>query len=80
MTLDKTLAENLKGTIVVEHPIFHVVLDPQDKYPLVGTPLTEEELAKKRSTSRCEKKKGSMEKKQKLTFFELSDGELSEND
>ncbi|XP_057380539.1 LOW QUALITY PROTEIN: box C/D snoRNA protein 1-like [Daphnia carinata] len=79
ISLDKTLSDNLKGTVIVEHPIFHVVLDPQDRYPLVGTPLRVRE-----PRAKCKKEPSphgdndadeSSGKKQKLTFFDVSDGE-----
>ena len=82
ISLDKTLSDNLKGTVIVEHPIFHVVLDPQDRYPLVGTPLkVRESKVKINPGNKNNQTDGeSSEKKPKLTFFDVSDGELSEED
>jgi hypothetical protein len=78
ISLDKTLADNLKGTVLVEHPIFQVVLDPEDQYPLIGTPIRVREPKVKLEKSRATNSGGDTgpdEKKQKLTFFEVSDGE-----
>lgn len=82
ISLDKTLADNLKGTVIVEHPIFHVVLDPADEYPLIGTPVrVREPKAKVERTTGATNSSGDNEqdgpdgKKQKLTFFDVSDGE-----
>ncbi len=74
------MSDNLKGTVIVEHPIFHVVLDPQDRYPLVGTPLkVREPKVKKEPGNKDTLKDDPLEKKPKLTFFDVSDGELSED-
>jgi hypothetical protein len=65
----------------VEHPIFQVVLDPSDEYPLIGTPVRVREPKAKLEKTRATKSSGDNEqdgpdgKKQKLTFFEVSDGE-----
>lgn len=77
ISLDKTLSDNLKGTVIVEHPIFHVVLDPQDRYPLIGTPLRvrEPRIKCKKEPSPHGDNDESSGKKQKLTFFDVSDGE-----
>lgn len=66
--------------MIVEHPIFHVVLDPQDRYPLVGTALkVREPRVKKEPGNKDTPKDDPLEKKPKLTFFDVSDGELSED-
>lgn len=83
ISLEKTLSDNLKGTIIVEHPIFHVVIDPQDRYPLVGSPLkvsesTRPKVKKNISNTGDNQADDPVEKKAKLTFFDVSDGELSE--
>lgn len=81
MNLNKTLSDNLNGTVIVEHPIFEVVLDPEDQYPLVGTtaPVRKPQLKRRAPEfSNDNKICDSDEKKSKLTFFDVSDGELSE--
>ncbi|XP_046634708.1 box C/D snoRNA protein 1-like [Daphnia pulicaria] len=83
ISLDKTLADNLKGTVIVEHPIFQVVLDPADEYPLIGTPVRVREPKAKveriagatNSSGDNNEQDGPDGKKQKLTFFDVSDGE-----
>ena len=64
--------------MLVEHPILQVVLDPEDQYPLIGTPIRVREPKVKLDKSRATNSGGDNgpdEKKQKLTFFEVSDGE-----
>lgn len=81
MDLTKSLAENLKGVIIVEHPTFHVSLE--QKYPLVGDPnavvkpVAKIETESSSSSSEDDEEGPSSSKKSRLTFFELSDGELS---
>ena len=71
MDLSLTLSENLKGKIIIEFPIFRVVPKTElDDIPLVG------------STIKIQKKivKGETEcKRSKMTFYEISEGELSDS-
>jgi len=67
MDLSKTIGDNLKGTTIIEYPIFHVVIDPKDLFPLYGSKI----VVKHRNEP--------PEKKSKLSFFEVSDGELSDS-
>ena len=75
------MSDNLKGTVIVEHPIFQVVLDPEDRYPLIGTPIRVREpkvkLEKTGATTSSgdNEHDGSEGKKSKLTFFEVTDDE-----
>lgn len=60
-----------------------MVLDPQDRYPLVGSAARvidpKPKVKRKSANNIKEVKVGELdEKKQKLTFFDVSDGELSE--
>jgi hypothetical protein len=66
----------------VEHPIFQVVLDPADEYPLIGTPVRVREPKAKvertgaiNSSGDNNEQDGPDGKKQKLTFFDVSDDE-----
>jgi hypothetical protein len=66
----------------VEHPIFQVVLDPADEYPLIGTPVRVREPKAKvertgatNSSGDHNEQDGPDGKKQKLTFFDVSDDE-----
>lgn len=57
-----------------------MVLDPQDRYPLVGSPAkvidSKPTKLKREAVNQTDE---SEEKKSKLTFFDVSDGELSED-
>jgi len=68
MDLSKTIEENLKETTIVEHPIFHVVDDPKNLFPLYG------------SNKVVKQQNEPPEKKSKMSFFELSDGEINDSD
>ena len=81
MDLTKSLSENLKGVLIVEHPTFYVSLD--QNYPLVGdsTALVTKPAVKietDSASSSSEDEGPSSSKKTRLTFFELSDAELSD--
>jgi len=65
--MSKTIEANLKGASIIEYPIFHVVVDPKDSYPLFGS-----------KTNVVKHQDGPPEKKSKMSFFEVSDGESSE--
>lgn len=75
MEPDKTLAENLKGVVVVEHPVFHLVKPEDfDRYPLVNSsqPL-------KARSKEADADGPSDPKKSKMTFYDVSDGEISDD-
>lgn len=89
MDLTKTLADNLKGAVVVEHPTFHVddARASADRYPRVdGSNPTSSSSAigngKPAKKSQAVSNIGDvpMKKKAKLTFYEVSDGELMTSD
>lgn len=80
MDLKKTIANNLKGVTIVEFPIFHVVLDPQDRYPLVGTNDKPRSSKVKELATNPSDGSSPADKKAKLTFYEVSDGEISDSD
>lgn len=68
--VDLSLGVNLKDKLIIEYPVFHVVAarDRAD-YPLVasGPPVTA-------ATGPARAKKA------KLTFYEVSDGEVTDSD
>ena len=86
MDLAKSIADNLKGVIIVEFPVFHCSIDNHN-FPLVGDtsvilrpkPKTvKSETESTTSSSAEDDDEGpSSSKKSRLTFFELSEGELS---
>lgn len=80
MDAKKTIADNLKGITIVEFPIFQVVLDPKGRYPLVGTPGNPKMSKVKELSCNPEDDSSPLDKKAKLTFYEVSDGEISDSD
>lgn len=93
MDLAKSLAENLKGVSLVENPVLHVVRQEEyldHLYPLVG-PTPVQTVPKNRK--KVEKSSATLmevvedddsdapsdSKKTKLTFYDVSDGELSDS-
>lgn len=74
MDLGKTLAENLKSVSIVENPIFHVVReDKLNNYPVVGS---SDPIPKRHHLQKDEEESPS--KKSRLSYFDVSDGELSD--
>lgn len=73
MDLSKSLSENLKGKTIIEYPILQVVIGDTENYPLVGT-------EDQRVVKKAIKNEEPCSKKGKLTFYEISDGELCDSD
>ena len=85
MDLAKSITDNLKGVIIVEFPVFHCSIHNHN-FPLVGDtsvilrpkPKTvKSETESTTSSSEDDDEGPSSSKKSRLTFFELSEGELS---
>ena len=77
MDFGKTLAVNLKGLSIVENPIFQLVReDKLNNYPIVGS--TDPIPKRNHNQKNEEEEEECPSKKSKLTFYEVSDGELSD--
>ena len=75
LDLTQSLTDNLKGKILIEFPILRVVVDPSrlGEFPLVGSGPPVKAGSRKSGGEPAAKKS-------KLTFYEVSDGELSDSD